>query len=106
MASTSRRAVVTGIGMLTPVGLSHDAVWQALRSGASGVRRLQTFDTSALPIHIAGEIVGFDAHTGKRLGGLTTPAPMQTPPLLQGDTLYVGLRDRSLVALRLPSPDP
>jgi outer membrane protein assembly factor BamB len=52
------------------------------------------------------EIVGFDAHTGKRLGGLTTPAPMQTPPLLQGDALYVGLRDRSLVALRLPSPDP
>jgi outer membrane protein assembly factor BamB len=56
------------------------------------------------------EIVGFDAHTGKRLGGLTTPAPMQTPPLLQGDALYVGLRDRSLVALRLAAatsaPDP
>jgi outer membrane protein assembly factor BamB len=47
------------------------------------------------------EIVGFDAHTGRRLGGLTTPAPMQTAPLLMDDTLYVGLRDRSLVALRL-----
>jgi outer membrane protein assembly factor BamB len=50
------------------------------------------------------EIVGFDAHTGKRLGALTTPAPMQTAPLLLEDTLYVGLRDRSLVALRLSMP--
>lgn len=57
------------------------------------------------------EIVGFDARTGKRLGSLTTPAPMQTAPVLVDDTLYVGLRDRSLVALRLaaagaPSPAP
>jgi outer membrane protein assembly factor BamB len=56
------------------------------------------------------EIVGFDAHTGRRLGALTTPAPMQTAPLLVDDTLYVGLRDRSLVALRLAaataSPEP
>jgi len=59
------------------------------------------------------ELVGFDARTGKRLGGLTTPAGLQTPPLLVGDWLYVGLRDRSLLALRLgaettpePSPHP
>jgi outer membrane protein assembly factor BamB len=63
------------------------------------------------------EIVGYDARSGQRLGNLTTPAPMQTPPLLADDTLYVGLRDRSLVALRLaeatleapaasPSPSP
>lgn len=59
------------------------------------------------------EIVGFDARTGKRLGGLTLPAGLQAPPLLVGDWLYVGLRDRSLLALRLgteaagePSPRP
>lgn len=61
MASSSRRAVVTGIGLLTPVGLTHDAIWQALQSGQSGVRTLHGYDTSALPVHFAGEIVGFDA---------------------------------------------
>lgn len=53
--------MVTGIGLLTPVGLTHDAIWQALQSGSSGVHRLHSFDTSSLPVHFAGEIVGFDA---------------------------------------------
>ena len=53
--------MITGLGVLTPVGLTLDSYWQGLAAGRSGVRKLQGFDTSALPVHFGGEIVGFDA---------------------------------------------
>ncbi|MCS7016319.1 MAG: beta-ketoacyl-[acyl-carrier-protein] synthase family protein [Gemmatales bacterium] len=55
------RVVITGIGLLTPLGLKHEVVWQNLQAGRSGVRRIQAFDPSALPTQIAGEITDFDA---------------------------------------------
>lgn len=59
--SMEQRVVITGIGLLTPLGLNHEAIWQNLQAGKSGVRRIQAFDPSALPTQIAGEIVDFDA---------------------------------------------
>jgi 3-oxoacyl-[acyl-carrier-protein] synthase II len=61
MASASRRAVLTGIGVLTPIGLDVPSFWDALRNGRGGVRRIQTFDPSALPTQFGGEVLGFDA---------------------------------------------
>lgn len=61
MASSTRRTVLTGLGVLTPIGLGADAFWQGLSSGRNGVHRLQAFDPSSLPIRFAGEITGFDA---------------------------------------------
>lgn len=55
------RVVITGIGLLTPIGLDVAAVWQSLREGRSGVRPIQSFDPGGLPIRIAGEIPDFDA---------------------------------------------
>jgi outer membrane protein assembly factor BamB len=59
------------------------------------------------------DILGFDARSGARLGALQTAAEIRTPPLVVGTQLYVGLRDRSVVALALnqaayaaPSPTP
>jgi 3-oxoacyl-[acyl-carrier-protein] synthase II len=63
MRSSSRRAVITGIGVVTPIGLDRDAFWESLRAGRSGVKPIQSFDTSGLPVHFGGEIVGFDART-------------------------------------------
>src|SRR5260370_21770167 len=60
MAST-RRAVVTGIGAITPLGLDLESFRQALREGRGGVRPIQSFDASALPVRFGGEIIGFDA---------------------------------------------
>jgi 3-oxoacyl-[acyl-carrier-protein] synthase II len=60
MAASSRRAVFTGLGLITPLGQDPASYWEALRTGRSGVRRIGAFDTSALPTRIAGEIVGFD----------------------------------------------
>lgn len=56
-----RRVVITGIGVITPLGLDLNSFWEGLREGRSGVGLVQSFDTSALPIHIGAELHGFDA---------------------------------------------
>ena len=50
------------------------------------------------------EILGFDLKTGARHGGLKTTAQIRTPPLLLDGRLYLGLRNRSVVALKLAEP--
>jgi 3-oxoacyl-[acyl-carrier-protein] synthase II len=61
MASTARRAVFTGIGIFSPLGLTAAAFWDALCQGRSGIRPIQLFDAAALPSRIAGEVQGFAA---------------------------------------------
>lgn len=61
MSRGQRRAVITGLGVLTPLGLDLDSFWGALRQGRSGIRRIQAFDPSLLPSQIGGEMDGFDA---------------------------------------------
>ncbi len=51
-----RRVVVTGIGIVSPLGLGADHNWAALTSGKSGLRKIRTFDASDLPSQIAGEV--------------------------------------------------
>lgn len=45
---TKRRIVVTGLGIISPVGNSVDKAWEAIISGKSGVNLIETFDTSRL----------------------------------------------------------
>src|SRR5437763_1520233 len=61
MASLRRRAVLTGIGAITPLGLDLASIRAALREGRSGVRPICSFDCSALPVRFAGTVEGFDA---------------------------------------------
>src|SRR6516225_3404730 len=61
MALPTRRTVITGAGVLSPVGRGADAFWQALLEGRSGVKAIQGFDASSLPVRFAGEISDFDA---------------------------------------------
>lgn len=55
-----RRVVVTGIGMITPVGLDTETSWEGLVSGKSGIGPITQFDDKAIPTQIAGEIHGFE----------------------------------------------
>lgn len=57
---TSRRVVLTGLGVLSPIGLNAGSFWDSLCSGRSGVRAIKAFDASGLPARIAGEIPAFD----------------------------------------------
>ena len=56
-----RRVAVTGLGVVSPVGIGADEVWQALVAGRSGVTDITLFDPSGLEVRIAGEVKGFDA---------------------------------------------
>ncbi|HEX4385703.1 MAG TPA: beta-ketoacyl synthase N-terminal-like domain-containing protein, partial [Myxococcales bacterium] len=60
MARVERRVVITGLGLVTPIGVGVDAVWKAALAGKSGVANITRFDASALPSHIAGEVKNFD----------------------------------------------
>src|SRR5512137_1276408 len=54
------RAVITGMGAVTPLGSSIDLYWNGLIHGVSGVRRITQFDASEFPCQIAGEIPDFN----------------------------------------------
>ena len=57
---SKRRVVVTGIGMISPLGIGNEPTWQGLLEGHSGIGPITKFDTSAYACHIAGEVRGFD----------------------------------------------
>ncbi|QEG32397.1 3-oxoacyl-[acyl-carrier-protein] synthase 2 [Gemmata obscuriglobus] len=61
MASTPRRTVLTGFGVLSPIGSTPEAFWDALVAGVCGVRTISLLDASELPCHIAGEVPNFSA---------------------------------------------
>ena len=56
----ARRVVVTGIGLVTPVGNTAHETWDALLQGRSGVTRITLFDVEGWPVQIAGEVKDFD----------------------------------------------
>ena len=58
--SVPRRVAITGFGCVTPIGIGREAFWSSLRSGKSGVRRIESFDPSEFNIQIAAEIPEFD----------------------------------------------
>jgi 3-oxoacyl-[acyl-carrier-protein] synthase II len=55
-----RRVVVTGLGLVSPVGIGVDESWAALVAGKSGIGPITLFDASTFPTRIAGEVKGFD----------------------------------------------
>jgi 3-oxoacyl-[acyl-carrier-protein] synthase II len=59
--ATRRRVVLTGLGLVTPLGLDLDSIWTALSQGRSGVRRIRAYDPAAFPVQFGGEIDAFDA---------------------------------------------
>ena len=54
-----RRALVTGLGMITPLGIGVQNNWEAVCSGESGIRPIIKFDPSPFPSQIGGEVVDF-----------------------------------------------
>jgi 3-oxoacyl-[acyl-carrier-protein] synthase II len=51
---------VTGLGLVTPLGLDVSSTWRAVLAGESGIGRIGSFETEGLPVTIAGEVKGFD----------------------------------------------
>jgi 3-oxoacyl-[acyl-carrier-protein] synthase II len=61
MEGMKRRVVVTGLGLITPLGTGIQKTWEGICKGASGIDRITTFDTSEFPVQIAGEVKDFNA---------------------------------------------
>ncbi|MBT8063208.1 MAG: beta-ketoacyl-ACP synthase II, partial [Gammaproteobacteria bacterium] len=57
---SKRRVVVTGMGIISPVGNTIDSAWDALCNGKSGIGPLTAFDAASFKTRIAGEIRGFN----------------------------------------------
>ena len=55
-----RRVVVTGLGMVSPLGLDVDTAWSAILAGKSGISSIDSFDTSAYPTRFGGPVRDFD----------------------------------------------
>src|SRR5208337_551814 len=56
-----KKVVITGMGLVTPIGIGVDETWSAALNGKSGIGPITQFDASAFPVRIAGEVKGFDA---------------------------------------------
>ena len=56
-----RRVVVTGLGIVSPIGLNVSENWASIIAGRSGIATITRFDASAMACQIAGEVKGFDA---------------------------------------------
>lgn len=54
-----RRVVITGIGVISPLGVGVSAFWQNLLTGASGIKRIEQFDPSGFPCQIGGEVPAY-----------------------------------------------
>ena len=55
-----RRVVITGLGVVTPIGNDVDTFWRNLQNGVSGIGKIQAFDTTAYDCQIAGEVRNFE----------------------------------------------
>jgi 3-oxoacyl-[acyl-carrier-protein] synthase II len=56
-----RRVVVTGMGIISPLGIGVEDNWSAIKNGVSGIGLIKSFDTKDFPVKFAGEVKGFDA---------------------------------------------
>ena len=60
---TKRRVVVTGMGMISPIGHTVEESWQAAVAGRSGIGLNESFDTTDYPVKICGSVRDFDIST-------------------------------------------
>jgi 3-oxoacyl-[acyl-carrier-protein] synthase II len=59
-ADLSRRAVVTGLGAVMPIGNDFETYWRNLQNGVTGTRRIRSFDASGFEVQIAAEVLDFE----------------------------------------------
>ena len=59
--NAKREVVLTGLGVVSPIGFGGAEYWQALMNGRTGITRMPAFDQEEFPVRFGGQIVGFDA---------------------------------------------
>ncbi|MBU2701213.1 3-oxoacyl-[acyl-carrier-protein] synthase II [Sporomusaceae bacterium BoRhaA] len=98
-----KRVVVTGLGVISPVGIGKDAFWQSLIAGKSGITRITRFDPTDFATQIAGEVKDFDAthyiekKEAKRMDRCTQFAIAATKMALEDSKLDLDKEDRERI---------
>jgi 3-oxoacyl-[acyl-carrier-protein] synthase II len=101
----SRRAVVTGLGALTPIGNDAETFWSNLTAGESGVATIASFDPSDLEVRIAAEVKGFDPREwmdfkqARRMSRFAQLAVAAARQAIDQSGLEIGDRNRDDIAV-------
>ncbi len=105
-ASNGRtRAVITGVGALTPLGLTAEDTWRELLAGRSGIDRIELPGLDDCPCKIAGELKGFDPRNyldrkdSKRMARFSQLAVIATQMALDDSKLEVDAEEREHVGV-------
>ncbi|HHY41668.1 MAG TPA: beta-ketoacyl-ACP synthase II [Thermoanaerobacterales bacterium] len=104
-----RRIVITGMGVISPVGTGLNKFWTSLINGQSGIDKITRFDTSNLPTKIAGEVKDFNPENYiekkelRRLDRFTQFAISATKMALEDSALDLSAVDRTRVGVILGS---
>lgn len=100
-----RRVVITGLGALTPLGLSAEETWEGLLAGRSGIDRVDIPELEDCPCQIAGEVKGFDpgAYLGikeaRRMARFSQMAVIATQMALEDANLSLSDEEKEHVAV-------
>ncbi len=103
------RIVVTGVGMVTPLGLTTAATWEAMRAGRSGVNRITQFDLTGCEVQIAAEVKGFvaedlmDRRTARRSGRHTQMAVAAANEAVAAAALAINDANRDAIGVFIAS---
>ncbi len=101
----ARRAVVTGLGAVTPIGNDAEAYWSNLVAGISGVARITAFDPAEHEVQIAAEVKGFDPRDwmdfkqARRMSRFAQFAVAAARQAIDGSGLEIGDHNRDDVAV-------
>lgn len=88
-----KRIVITGIGVVSPIGIGRKEYWQGLNEGRPGFRPITLFDTSDLKVKVAGEITNFDP---KSILGIKSTMDLDRATLLLSSAAKLALDDAKL----------
>ncbi len=103
------RIVVTGVGMVTPLGLDVATSWEGLRSGRSGLGRISQFDPTGFDVQIAGEVKSFvpedlmDRRTARRSGRHSQMAVVAANEAVAAANLAIEASNRDAIGVMIAS---
>jgi 3-oxoacyl-[acyl-carrier-protein] synthase II len=96
-----RRVVITGLGLVTPIGAGREQFWKKLTAGANGIGPVESFDTSAFPVHIGAEVKDFNPAGYEALGRGSQLAVAAARMAIEDSRVDLSARDRSRIGVSM-----